>query len=92
MSVYFRIFTGVFDKNCPTCESDINFAAISEQNAKIEFLPAQRISSVPENAGHSASIYTPKPIQVQYLRESGLGQNEINNVMREAFINDFSLF
>ena len=82
----------IINKDCPDCNSDINFAAIAEKNAKIEFLPAQRISSIPESAGHSASIYSPKPIQIQYLRESGLGQNEITNVMREAFINDFSLF
>ena len=82
----------IIDKNCPNCKSDINFAAISEKNTKIEFLPAQRISSVPDSADHSASIYTPRPIQIQYLRESGLSTNEINNIMRDAFINDFSLF
>ena len=82
----------LIEKNCPECKSDINFSTIADKTSKIEFFPAQRISSIPESAGHSASIYTPKPIQIQYLRESGLGQNEINNVMREAFINDFSLF
>ena len=80
------------NKNCENCNSDINFAAISDKNAKIEFLPAQRIKSIPENAGHSASIYTPKPIQIQFLRESGLCKSEIDDSMREAFINDFSLF
>ena len=80
------------DKNCPNCNSDINFSAISSKNSKIEFLPAQRISSIPESAGHSASIYTPKPIQIEYLRGAGLGIIEIDQVMREAFINDFSLF
>ena len=84
--------TAVIDKNCPYCESNIDFSALADKNAKIEFLPAQRISSIPNFAGHGAAIYTPKPIQIQYLRESGLGQNEINDVMREAFVNDFSLF
>ena len=84
--------TAIIDKDCPNCNSDIDFSAISDKNAKIQFLPAQRISSVPESAGHSASVYTPKPIQIQYLRESGLGRDEINNVMREAFINNFTLF
>ena len=84
--------TAIIDKNCENCNSDINFAAISGHDAKIEFLPAQRISSVPQNAGHSASIYTPKPIQIQYLRSAGLSTGEIDNVMRESFINDFSLF
>jgi len=82
----------IINKNCPDCNSDINFSAIAAQDAKIEFLPAQRISSVPESAGHSASIYSPKPIQIEYLRAAGLGGIEINQVMREAFMNDFSLF
>ena len=84
--------TAIIDKDCENCDSDITFAAISSRDAKIEFLPAQRISSVPKNAGHSASIYTPKTIQIEFLRSAGLSMTEINNVMREAFINDFSLF
>jgi len=84
--------TAIIDKNCENCNSDINFSAVSDKNAKIEFLPAQRISSIPENAGHSASIFSPKPIQIQFLREAGLSSTEIPNVMRESFINDFSLF
>ena len=84
--------TDIIEKDCTNCNSDINFSAISDKNAKIEFLPAQRILSVPESAGHSASIFTPKTIQIQYLRESGLGENEISDVIREAFINDFSEF
>ena len=82
----------VINKDCPECNSDINFSAIAAQNAKIEFLPAQRISSVPESAGHSASIYSPKTVQIEYLRNAGLGTIEIDQVMQEAFINDFSLF
>ena len=84
--------TVIIDKNCAFCDSDMNFSAISAKNAKIKFIPAQRISSVPLNAGHSASIYTPKPIQIEYLRESGLGELEIKNIIHEAFMNDFSLF
>ena len=82
----------IIDKDCPECNSDINFSSIAASDAKIEFLPAQRISSVPENADHSASLYSPKPVQIEYLRAAGLATNEINDVMREAFINDFSLF
>ena len=82
----------IIDKNCASCNSNITFDAISATDAKIEFLPAQRISSIPESAGHSASIYSPKPIQIEYLRSAGLGTIEINNIMREAFMNSFSLF
>lgn len=82
----------IINKICPNCDSEIAFSAIAAPDAKIEFLPAQRISSVPNMAGHSASIYSPKPVQIKYLRESGLGATEIDQVMREAFINDFSLF
>lgn len=84
--------TAIIDKDCSDCNSDINFSAISDKNAKIEFLPAQRISSIPQNAGHSASIYTPKPIQIEFLRTAGLDTNEINDVIRQAFINSFLLF
>ena len=79
-------------KYCENCESDITFAALATPDAKITFLPAQRISSVPKRADHGASIYSPKPIQVQYLRAAGLGTIEVNDVMRAAFMNDFSLF
>lgn len=82
----------IIDKKCTKCNSDINFSSIAAKNAKIEFLPSQRIYSVPENAGHSASLYSPKLVQIEYLRAAGLATNEIDNVMREAFINDFSLF
>ena len=82
----------IIDKNCPNCNSDINFAALSDRDAKIEFLPAQRISSVPDAAGHSASIYSPKTVQIEYLRGAGLSTLEITKVMREAFMNAFSLF
>ena len=82
----------IIDKNCPDCNSDINFAAIANKDARIEFLPAQHISSVPQNASHSASIYTPKPIQIEYLRGAGLSSGEITDIMREAFMNSFSLF
>ena len=84
--------TTIIDKDCKNCDSDMTFSAIAEKSSKIEFMPAQRIYSVPESAGHSASIFTPKPIQIEYLRESGLGTIEIDDVMREAFVNDFSEF
>ncbi len=79
-------------KNCEKCVSDINLSAISEKNAQIEFMPAQKISSVPESADHSASIYQAKDSQILYLRENGLGILEIQDVIKEAFINDFDLF
>ena len=82
----------IIEKNCIECESNITFSAIADKSAKIEFTPAQRISSVPTSAGHSASIYTPKPIQIQFLRTAGLAGDEIDRVMRDAFINDFSIF
>lgn len=81
----------VINKNCENCVSDINFSAISEKNTKIEFLPAQKISSIPLSADHSASIYQPTESQILYLRENGLGIIEIQNVVKEAFINDFDI-
>ena len=78
--------------NCPDCVSDIGFAAINENNAFIEFMPTQRISSIPKSADHSAAIYKPTDSQILYLRESGLGTLEITDVIKEAFINDFDLY
>lgn len=79
-------------KNIPDCVSDISLAAISEQDAIIEFMPAQRISSVPNAADHSASIYKPTDSQILYLRENGLGIIEIQDVIKESFVNDLDLF
>ena len=84
--------TAIIEKDCNDCDSDIAFSAIASPDAKIEFIPAQRISSVPESAGHSASIYTPKTIQIQYLQMAGLGSIEAQDTLREAFMNDFNLF
>ncbi len=82
----------IINKNCENCDSDIKFAAIAENDARIEFLPAQRISSIPNHADHGATIYTPKPIQIDFLRMAGLSTNELKNVLQNAFMNDFSLF
>lgn len=83
--------TGVTDiKNgCNDCQSDISFSAIADKTAKIEFLPAQYISSAPLSADHSASIFKPTDAQITYLRQAGIGSTEIPSIIRDAFINDF---
>lgn len=80
------------NKNCENCDSDLNFSALLDKDAKITFSPAQKILSIPQNAKHAASVFEAKDIQIQYLRESGLSGTEIENVMREAFINNAPLF
>ena len=80
------------EKNIENVESDIGFSAMADQNAKIEFLPAQRICAVPKSAEHSASIFTPSAPQILFLRQSGMSGAECDAVMRDAFMNDFSLF
>lgn len=82
----------VIDKNCPNVNSDIGFSALADKTARIEFSPAQRISSIPNSAEHSASIYQPTIGQIEYLRETGLSGTEVNEVLQEAFVNDFNLF
>ncbi len=72
--------------------NDISFSAMIEKNAKIEFNPTQRISSVPKSADHSTAINQASDFQIRFLRNAGLSDKEINNITREAFINDFSLF
>ena len=72
--------------------SDISMTAMCEEGARVQFMPTQHISSVPKSAGHSAAIYQPSNHQVQYLRMGGLGTSEVQNTLREAFRNDFTLF
>ena len=84
--------TAIINKNCLKTQSDISFSAIADKSARIEFMPAQKISALPEKADHSASIYKPTDFQIEYLRESGLSSIEIENVMKEAFFNDMNLF
>lgn len=76
------------NQNCENCDSDIGFSVMAAPNAKIEFFPAQYISSVPKNAGHSASIYKGTNKQIEYLRESGLSGIEVKQVLEEAFLSD----
>ena len=79
----------IINKNCPNCISDVSFSAMVEKNAKIEFLPQQNISSEPISAEHSANIYRGTDAQIIYLRQSGLGTFEVEDVIKEAFLNDF---
>ena len=84
--------TAIIEKNCNAVNSNIGFSALAAKNARIEFLPAQRISSVPNIADHSASIYAPTIEKIEYLRGAGLSGAEVDATLREAFINDFDLF
>ena len=81
--------TAVIKKGCENTISDISFSVMKEQGAKIDFTPAQKISSVPKRADHSAGIYNPTDNQILYLRQAGLGIIEIKDVTKEAFMNDF---
>ena len=84
--------TAIIDKNCNGVISDIGFSALADKTARIEFMPAQRISAVPASAEHSASIYQPTLSQIEYLHGAGLSHMETDTALREAFMNDFSLF
>ena len=80
--------TAQINKNCENCGSDLSFTAMCEQGAKIDFMPAQKISSMPKQADHSASLYEPTDAQILYLRQAGLGILEIKDVTKEAFLNE----
>lgn len=84
--------SAIIEKDCPECISDIGFSALADKTSKIKFTPAQRISSVPQSADHSASIYRPTEFQIQYLRGAGLSGAETDIALREAFMKDFPLF
>ena len=76
------------NKDCTECESDVAFVAMVEQGAKIDFMPAQRISSEPTRADHSASIYKPTDAQVFFLRGAGLSGAEVDTALKEAFLSE----
>ncbi len=75
-------------KYCENARSDIQMSAIADNDAKIIFRPTQKISSVPESAAHSANIAHYNTPQIEYLHQSGLNDSDIDNVLKEAFIND----
>lgn len=77
--------TARIENACPDCTSDISFSAMAADTARIEFTPAQRISSAPKSADHSASIYRPTDAQVQFLRMAGLSGAEVESALCEAF-------
>ena len=74
------------EKNIQNCDSDISFSVMADENARIKLSPTQYINSVPKSASHSASLYKPKDNQIYYLRTSGLSTSEIDNVLKEAFL------
>ena len=76
------------DKNCQNCDSDISFSVISDENSVITMKPVQYIQSVPKNASHSASIYKPNYNQIYYLKTSGLSDNEVKNILEQAFLEE----
>lgn len=84
--------TAKIDNNCKNCDSNINFSAIADKSAKIEFLPSQRISAIPLTADHSASIFKGTDAQIEFLREAGLSGSEVKQALIEAFMNDFVEF
>ena len=76
------------DKNCSKCKSDISFSCIADENSVITMKPVQYIKSVPENASHSASIYKPNDNQIYYLKTSGLSDDEVKNILEQAFLEE----
>jgi Fe-S cluster assembly scaffold protein SufB len=50
--------------------------------------PAQRISDIPKNAGHGASIYRPAPAAVRYLETSGLASEESAELLNRVFLEE----
>ena len=80
--------TANIGKNCKNCNSDVSLSAIAEKGSKIKFLPAQKMSSIPKIASHSASIYIPTKPQIEFLYESGMNDREIKRCLHDAFLTD----
>ncbi|MDR1697273.1 MAG: SufD family Fe-S cluster assembly protein [Rickettsiales bacterium] len=68
-------------------ESDISFAALCDVDIKsIEFAPLQKINSVPKSAEHSAAIWRPAALQIQYLEQSGIDSTSANQILADSFL------
>jgi hypothetical protein len=79
-----NIPAGVMD-----AETDIGFSALCDRGVKmLKISPAQRISSIPESAGHSASIYRPAPPQIRYLETAGLSGQEAAELLNRVFLEE----
>ena len=74
--------TAYIYKFCDNCKSDINFSAMSDKNTKITFSPIQKISAIPEQASHSASIAHYNQQQIEYLHCAGLTDLEVKNTLK----------
>jgi hypothetical protein len=85
--------TAIINKGCENTVSDIKFSGHTiDKSAKIRFIPAQKIQSVPKIAEHSAYMFDINKEQENYLRSTGLSGTEVKNIAQEAFMNDFNLF
>ncbi len=73
-------------KYCDGVRSGIDFSALADNNAKIIFKPEQKISAIPENAYHCANIAKYTQPQIEYLYQSGLTDDKIQSVLKDAFI------
>ena len=76
------------EKDTKLCNSDISFSVMADESAKITMKPCQFIQSVPDKATHSASIYKPTENQINYLRSAGLSGQEVENILKEAFLEE----
>ena len=76
----------IINKNCDDCVSNIELVAMADENAKIEFMPTQKIKAEPIRADHSAAIYKPTDAQVFYLRGAGLSGAEVDTALKESFL------
>ena len=82
----------IINKKCPDCTSDISFAAIAADSAKIKFTPGQFIYSTPKSAEHGAAIYRPTTAQIEYLRHAGITVADTTRILQDAFLQDFPDF
>ena len=82
----------IIEAGCDGCTSDVGFRAMCESGARVEFRPAQYIRAVPNTADHGAAIHNATDDQILYLRQAGLSGVEVNAAIRDAFVNDFTLF
>jgi len=70
-------------------ETDISFSALCDPAAAlVKMAPAQRISSVPADARHAASIYRPAKRQIEYLETAGLTPAAAAELLNKTFLEE----
>lgn len=79
--------TAAIPADCPGAVSDISFSVLAAPDIKsLKISPAQRISSAPKSAEHSANLWRPAPNAVRYLETAGI--SDASDLLERVFLEE----